>query len=168
MGSPIVFAFKVAATSFFLFPVKMNNSAINIVTDQEMNAQRMKLRERREIISGTFQDKNVATLIHTRWIDAKMYQVIATVQDGVVNNSVKTELSENEVLEFEQIWKDNWYPQLSDERAQMSEQEWQKMIELSRDANKKSDARVSLSDANKKSDAEGEKLHQKVQIQDVK
>merc|ERR1712055_657159 len=84
-----------------------------------------------------------------------MYQVIVTVQDGVVNDSVKTELSENEVLEFEQIWKDNWFPQLSDERAQMSEQEWRKRIELSKAANKKSDA-------------EKEKLHPEVQIQDVK
>jgi len=83
----------------------------------------MTLRERREIISAKLEDNDAATLIHTRWIDAKMYQVISTVQDGAVNNDVKTELSLNEVLEFEQTWTNHWHPQLSDENTQMPEQD---------------------------------------------
>jgi len=101
----------------------MDNSAINIVTDQELNLDNMTLRERREIISAKLEDNDAATLIHTRWIDAKMYQVISTVQDGAVNNDVKTELSLNEVLEFEQTWTNHWHPQLSDENTQMPEQD---------------------------------------------
>jgi len=112
----------------------MENTATNIVTDQEMTVDDLFLRERREIIHANLPDKNVvATLIHTRWIGGRLYRVISTIRDGAVKNTVETELSGSEAQEFEQTWKEKWQPQLLDARAQTSEgEDWQDWLRIRR------------------------------------
>ena len=76
----------------------------NIVTDQEMYVDGVTLREKRELITELRGPHCVSTLIHTRWIGGKFYQVPSVSQNGKVSTTVKTEMTGSEVKTFEQNW----------------------------------------------------------------
>ena len=92
----------------------MDNTMKNIVTDQEMYVDGVTLREKRELITESRGSQQESTLIHTRWIGGKLYQVKSVSQNGKVDTTVKTEMTDLEVEVFEQNWQEKWNPQLSD------------------------------------------------------
>ena len=61
----------------------------NVVTDHELEVGGVTLRDKRELIVETKDGHQVSTLIHTRWIDEKVYKVITTsMNETVVDTKV--------------------------------------------------------------------------------
>ena len=91
----------------------------DVITDHEMVVDGVTLRDKRELITEHRDNLKVSTLIHTRWIGGDVLQVISVSQNGVVvDTTVKSELSEQEVDVFEQTWRTKWNPQLSEEQQE--------------------------------------------------
>merc|ERR1719312_30738 len=87
----------------------------NVVTGHELQVGGVTLRDKRELIVETKDGHQVSTLIHTRWIEEKVYKVITTSMNGtVVDTKVDTQLSDEEVEDFQRTWNENWNPLLAD------------------------------------------------------
>ena len=70
------------------------------------------MRDRREL---TDLPGGRVLLTHTRWYGDQEYQVTKTMEeDGEeLETKVKTEMTEDDIKQFELMWQENWNPELS-------------------------------------------------------
>jgi len=92
-----------------------------ILMEHELAIDGVTLKETKEMFtehSSNTGDKDQVTLVHTRMIGNRAYQVRETKEDDrVVDTVVNTTMSEEEVETFEKEWKEKWQPAISDTQA---------------------------------------------------
>merc|ERR1712136_350183 len=99
------------------------------ICEHSLVANHMKFCERKEKIEVSLIDINIAEdegtpvkniIYHTRSIDERIYSTkITTGPNGdIIDSQVITELSDNEVQEFEHDWKQFWIPKITDEEIE--------------------------------------------------
>merc|ERR1712136_548586 len=99
------------------------------ICEHSLVVNHMKFCERKEKIEVSLIDINIAEdegtpvkniIYHTRSIDERIYSTkITTGPNGaIIDSQVITELSDNEVQEFEHDWKQFWIPKITDEEIE--------------------------------------------------
>ena len=104
-------------------PVKMSEGVENhkvVLMEHELVVDGVTLRETKEMstVHSDAGGPDQVILVHTRMIGDRAYQVRETKQgDQVIDATVNTTLSESEVQQFEDDWKQMWNPAISDTQA---------------------------------------------------
>merc|ERR1712126_99653 len=99
------------------------------VCEHSLVVNQMKFCERKEKIEVFLIDISIAEdegtpvkniIFHTRSIDERIYSTKTTTgpNGDIIDSEVITELSDNEVQEFEHDWKHFWIPQITDEEIE--------------------------------------------------
>merc|ERR1712136_738216 len=99
------------------------------ICEHSLVVNHMKFCERKEKIEVSLIDINIAEdegtpvkniIYHTRSIDERIYSTkITTGPNGdIIDSQVITELSDNEIQEFEHDWKHFWIPKINDEEIE--------------------------------------------------
>ena len=91
-----------------------------VLMEHELVVDGVTLRETKEMstVHSDAGGPDQVILVHTRMIGDRAYQVRETKQgDQVIDATVNTTLSESEVQQFEDDWKQMWNPAISDTQA---------------------------------------------------
>ena len=87
---------------------------LTIVTDRQLQADGVYMRDRREL---TDLPGERVLLTHTRWYGDQEYQVTKTMCVCVCGEEleikVKTEMTEDDIKQFELMWEENWNLELA-------------------------------------------------------
>jgi len=91
-----------------------------ILMEHELVVDGVTFREAKEM--STVHDSSGTTdkviLVHTRMIGDQAYQIRETKEGGkVVDATINTTMSEEEVESFEKEWQEKWQPEISDAQA---------------------------------------------------
>ncbi len=91
-----------------------------VLMEHELVVDGVTLRETKEMstVHSDSGGPDQVILVHTRMIGDRAYQIRETKQnDQVIDATVNTTMSENEVQQFEADWKKMWNPAISDTQA---------------------------------------------------
>jgi len=106
-----------------------------VLMEHELQVDGVTLRETKEMstLHSTEGGPGQVTLVHTRMIGDRAYQIRETKEDGrVVDATINTTMSESEVETFEKDWSRMWQPAISDAQAA---QEIMPALEMDNDKN---------------------------------
>ena len=87
----------------------------SVLLDHEMVVDGVSLRERKELNNITDDEGNQekSVLIHTRYIGDKKYEVQKVEVDGdIVEETIETNLPDEEIGKFKEEWEEKWKPSL--------------------------------------------------------
>ena len=87
----------------------------SVLLDHEMVVDGVVLRERKELNNITDEEGNQekSVLIHTRYIGDKKYEVQQVASEGdIVEETVETDLPDEEIGKFKEEWEEKWKPSL--------------------------------------------------------
>ena len=91
----------------------------SVLLDHEMVVDGVNIRERKELnnIEANEETEANSILIHTRYIGDKKYEIQhVTDKDGNVEESVTTDLNEDEIEQFKEEWEEKWNPSIGPNR----------------------------------------------------
>ena len=87
----------------------------SVLLDHEMVVDGVVLRERKELNNITDEEGNQekSVLIHTRYIGDKKYLVQQVAVEGdIVEETIETNLPDEEIEKFKEEWEEKWKPSL--------------------------------------------------------
>ena len=97
-----------------------------VLMEHELVVDGVLLRETKQLTTVTSEDdaqKEESTLIHTRSIGDRVYQIREVKVDGRTQDThVETKLSPEQVQQFRNDWLSMWVPTITDEQAAYNEQ----------------------------------------------
>ena len=107
------------SSQLYTMPDAVENHKV-VLMEHELVVDGVTLRETKEMstVHSDAGGPDQVILVHTRMIGDRAYQVRETKQgDQVIDATVNTTLSEQEVQNFENDWKRMWTPAISDTQA---------------------------------------------------
>ena len=87
----------------------------SVLLDHEMIVDGVVFRERKELnlVDGDEENEDKSILVHTRFIADKKYEVQqVSVKDDIVEETINTDLNEEEVALFKEEWEEKWRPSI--------------------------------------------------------